>query len=246
MTYIIGHRGAPKYEPENTIESFKKAIEFGADFIECDIHLTKDNRVVVIHDHTLNRTTIGRGYVKDFYLEELKRVLIEKTNSRIPTLEEVLELNFPTVIELKSFQDSAGKYMIYPGLVNKILELVRGFKPRIIFVSFDQRYLEELRGCLFDKMLLSSSFPINLDKIQRLNLIGLGIKYNALNSENIKKAHENNFKILAYTVNKKRKIKKMLKLGVDFIASDNSKLAVKCAKKFKPPERDIGRSRIVA
>ena len=59
----IGHRGAMGYAPENTLESFAKALELGADGIELDVHLCKSGEVVVIHDKRVNRTTNGKGQV---------------------------------------------------------------------------------------------------------------------------------------------------------------------------------------
>ncbi|MFP4698544.1 MAG: glycerophosphodiester phosphodiesterase family protein [Eubacteriales bacterium] len=97
--YIIAHRGASGIAPENTIVSFQKAIDQGAEGIELDVHLTKDEIPVVIHDETIDRTTDGSGYIKDFTFEELNRYdagnYFDKKfmNEKIPTLEQVLELS---------------------------------------------------------------------------------------------------------------------------------------------------------
>ena len=72
MVLVIGHRGARCCAPENTIPSFRLALEAGVDGVEMDIHMTRDGEVVVIHDDTLERTTTGSGYVKDHTLRELK------------------------------------------------------------------------------------------------------------------------------------------------------------------------------
>ncbi len=74
MIEIIGHRGARGIEPENTIRSFQKAIALGVDYIECDVHLTKDKHIVLIHDHTLDRTTNATGNVSDYNFEGNKKV----------------------------------------------------------------------------------------------------------------------------------------------------------------------------
>jgi len=71
---IGGHRGAEGYAPENTMASFKKALETGADIIEFDVHLSKDDRCVLIHDETLERTTNGRGYIRDYTWAELSKL----------------------------------------------------------------------------------------------------------------------------------------------------------------------------
>ena len=107
----IGHRGACGYEPENTLSSFKKALELGVDMIECDVWMTKDNKIVVIHDSTLNRTTNGVGLVADYTYEELTKFTIKKTE-KIPLLVEVLELTRGKVkfnIEVKT--KAVGKYL---------------------------------------------------------------------------------------------------------------------------------------
>ena len=69
---IIAHRGASAYEPENTIPSFELAEELDSDYIELDIHLTKDGELIVIHDDDVKRTTEAKGKIKDHTLAELK------------------------------------------------------------------------------------------------------------------------------------------------------------------------------
>ena len=71
---LTGHRGAAELEPENTLLSMQKAIDLGVDQIELDVHLTRDQHLVVIHDTTVDRTTDGQGAVADFTLEEIKRL----------------------------------------------------------------------------------------------------------------------------------------------------------------------------
>src|SRR5436853_5253435 len=69
-----GHRGNPDEFPENTLASFRSAIDLGVDLIECDVHLTADGQLAVIHDHLLDRTTNGRGFVRDLTMAEIKRL----------------------------------------------------------------------------------------------------------------------------------------------------------------------------
>ena len=97
---IIAHRGASSIAPENTVASYMKAIEAGADFIEIDLRLSKDDSIMVIHDETLDRTTNGTGEVKNYdynYLKSLSAGYPKKfgqdfTGEQIPTLFEVLKL----------------------------------------------------------------------------------------------------------------------------------------------------------
>jgi len=89
-TLILGHRGYSAKYPENTLLAFKKAIEAGADGVELDVWLTRDGKVVIIHDGNIDRVSNGTGNVKEMTLEELKS-LDFGNGERIPTLEEVFE-----------------------------------------------------------------------------------------------------------------------------------------------------------
>lgn len=100
---IMGHRGAPADEPENTLSSFRRALAVGVAAVEMDVQLTKDGRLAVIHDETLDRTTNGRGPVRDFTLAELKN-LDAGRGEPVPSLEEVFDLvqgKGDLVVELK-------------------------------------------------------------------------------------------------------------------------------------------------
>jgi len=105
----IAHRGASGNAPENTCSAFSKAIELKADVIELDVHLTKDKKIVVIHDATINRTSNGIGFVHLMTLKELRKYNYNKTNKSkkkelIPTLEDALKTignKAYTIVELK-------------------------------------------------------------------------------------------------------------------------------------------------
>lgn len=88
---VIGHRGACGHAPENTLISFEKAIEFGVDAIELDVHCCKSGELIVIHDKTIDRTTNGKGSVQDLTLEELQKYRCDQ-NQIIPTLPQVIDM----------------------------------------------------------------------------------------------------------------------------------------------------------
>src|SRR3989338_10454497 len=90
LTQTMGHRGAAALEPENTLRSFRKAIEIGVDYVEFDIHRCKSGELVVIHDETVDRTTNGKGFVADLTLQQLKKLDAGK-GERIPTLQETID-----------------------------------------------------------------------------------------------------------------------------------------------------------
>ena len=99
---VFAHRGYSAKYPENTMAAFKAALKFNVDGIELDVHETKDGALVVIHDEKVNRTTNGKGYVKDYTLKQIKELdagsWFNKNfkGEKIPTLKEVLQLVKPT------------------------------------------------------------------------------------------------------------------------------------------------------
>lgn len=128
---IYGHRGASQYAPENTLASYNRAIEMGADGIEIDVHKSKDGHLIVCHDERVDRTTNGQGYIKDLILKEIKSLDAgswfskEFSGEKIPLLEEVLEFvkdkDILLNIELKNGP------IFYDGIEDELIRLVRVF-----------------------------------------------------------------------------------------------------------------------
>jgi len=111
----VGHRGAMASAPQNTLAAFRKAIEFGADGVELDVHLSKDGAVVVMHDFFVDRATDGTGRVAQKTLAELKaldagiKFSPQFAGERVPTLSEVfdvLEGKLLVNVELKALDHS--------------------------------------------------------------------------------------------------------------------------------------------
>ena len=126
MTKNFAHRGFSGKYPENTLLAFSKAIEEGVDGIENDVHLTKDGVLVVMHDELVDRTTNGKGYIKDKTYEELAQldasyIFKEYGPQKVPTLREYLELvkdtDIITNIELKTgvFEYTGIEQKVYDG-----------------------------------------------------------------------------------------------------------------------------------
>lgn len=146
----IAHRGFKGAYPENTMLAYEKAIETGADGIEFDVHLTKDGELVIIHDETLERTTDGKGLVKDKTLRELKKLNASKGNlscevQTIPTLREYFDFaknkDIITNIELKT------SIIRYEGIEKKVYALINeyGMKDKIIISSFNHNSLIKMK-----------------------------------------------------------------------------------------------------
>lgn len=217
----IGHRGAKAYEPENTLGSFKKAIEIGVDAVELDVRKTKDDQLVVIHDADIRRTTNGKGLVSGLKLEEIKEFSADK-GEKIPTLKEALDFldkKVRILIELKE-----------AGIEEKVLAAVRekGLQTKVIVVSFIEEALQKVReldkqvetGLIYVKHKNPIRAALNLKAHYLLPL------YRFTHTANVKKAHENGLKVIVWTVNKPEEVAEFTKKGVDGIASDRPDILI--------------------
>jgi len=195
----IGHRGARAYEPENTIRSFKKALEIGVDAVELDVRRTKDNQLVVIHDADVKRTTNGKGLVIELTLPEIKAFSTEKG-------EKIL-------IELKE-----------AGVEKQVLAAVceRSLQKNVIIVSFIEEALQKVKE--LDKEvetgLIYARHKNPLKTALELKASYLLPLYRFTHTANVQKAHENDLKVLVWTINKPEEVVEYAKKGVDGIASD--------------------------
>lgn len=147
QTLIIAHRGASSLAPENTFASFDRALDAGADGIEFDLQLSKDNVPVVIHDESLERTTSGKGMVYDFDLDDLKSFdagtwfAAEFSGERIPTLDELFDRYEKSSL---LFNLELKKSVIdYPGLEEAVLNCIADheLEERVIISSFNHQSL---------------------------------------------------------------------------------------------------------
>lgn len=155
-TKIFGHRGYPKKFAENSLEGFAYCVKNGAEGIEFDVHLTKDQVPVVIHDEKVDRTTDQKGLIKDMTLAQVKACHLQNGES-IPTLTEVLAIlkTYPGFINLEFKTDK----QVYPGLVEKVLYLAQDF-PQIIYSSFN---LETLRQALAFDATLDCNYLVDFE-----------------------------------------------------------------------------------
>jgi glycerophosphoryl diester phosphodiesterase len=156
MKYPIlrqAHRGASGLYPENTVLSFSKAITEGVEFIEMDLHLTKDRQVIIIHDETYNRTTNGTGWVWDLDLDEVKK-LDAGQGEHVPTLYEVIDLARPTSVrlclELKYEPNTIEPIRAEPEAMETTVEVIKilqqtNFIDRVVVTSFSPNVLKHAK-----------------------------------------------------------------------------------------------------
>ena len=146
---ILGHRGYSDRFPENTMLAFEKAIEHGFDGIETDVHLSKDGQLVLCHDEKINRTSNGRGYIKDYTYKQLMQFDFGYKSSypgqKIPLLKQLLALcqgkKIIINIEVKTNK------IAYPQIEQKVYQLVKEMEMlnQVVFSSFYLPSLYHLR-----------------------------------------------------------------------------------------------------
>ncbi|MDI6728599.1 MAG: glycerophosphodiester phosphodiesterase [Thermodesulfovibrionales bacterium] len=213
MFLKVGHRGARAYEIENTIESFKRAIELGVNAIEFDVRKTKDKKLIVIHDDNLKRVFGKEIAINQATLKELKQI----TEDKIPTLAEALQFIDKKVekilIELKEI-----------GCEKNVLKVIKKEKlhNHVIIISFYEEALSEVRrldtkietGLIYAKHKNPIASALKLDTQYLVPL------YKLTHTKNIQDAHKNNLKVIVWTINTKQEAKVYIDKGVDGIASD--------------------------
>jgi len=238
MPLIIAHRGASVKAPENTLAAFELAFEMGADGIELDVMLSKDEQLVVIHDDTVDRTTNGSGRVSDFPLNILQGLDAGSVFStafrgeRLPSLVEVFEHfggKMLINVELKNYATP------FDGLTDKVVNLIQKYK-------------------LLNSVLLSSFNPLNLRRTKRrlpevrLGLLALSGKagalsrgafgrifpydalhpyYSDVNETLVNKIHSLGRQVNVWTVDEPEELLRLYQLGVDGIITNDPQAARK-------------------
>ena len=238
MTKVISHRGFSGVAPENTLAAFRKALTLKVDYIELDIHLTKDNQLVVIHDKTINRTTNGKGKVNELTLEEIKKYDAgnwfspEYNTEKTPTLEEVLEL---VNGKAKLFIEVKRGDIFYAGIEQLTLDLINKKNARdwCILHSFDDEIIRNIHHLdktipLFKTIELTPSLAdLYINRIMRTkdifhykNMCGLNMNHQVVTHSLVRELHKKNLQLVVWTVNNPDAIKKMIAAKVDGIISN--------------------------
>lgn len=212
----IGHRGAKGHLPENTLPSFERAIKLGCDWVELDVYFV-EGELLVIHDKKVDRTTNGRGYIKDLSLADLRR-LDAGAGAMIPTLREVLDLiaqRCKVNVELKGEQTAAPVCALLDEYCDRGWNtedfLISSFSHGLL-AECDARYR---RGALFIKLL-----PDQWLRAERLDAWSVNFDQRHITAELVSEAHSRGYKVLTYTANSPADIQRVIDCGVDGIFSD--------------------------
>ncbi len=227
---ILAHRGASGYAPENTLSSIRKALfEMPCEGIEIDVHFTKDNRLVVIHDDTIDRTTDGKGNVKDFTFEEIRKFNAygkfrdKYPTEKIPSLDEVLSLvrESGKMINIEIKNGSS----FYPGIEEAVIEKLYEYslEKTTLLSSFDHSAMKKCKeidknirtGLLCRKRVEN---PKEYGKIHHAD--AYNYRYLCLTRKYVDELHSYGYEVNCYTPNAKFEINYMIRCGVDTIISN--------------------------
>lgn len=235
---ITAHRGASGQAPENTISAIRKALIFEVKRIEIDVHQTKDNKVILMHDDTIDRTTNGKGKIKNKLYSELMNLdagswfSTEYSNEKIPLLEEAIKVingNAGLLIHLKYGNN------YYPNIIENTVEIIKNSNALewCILQAFDCSDLIQINKiCPKIKIhkLIFWQLPVlpliidnglrfyNYDKFQFITEYSFYHRF--INKRLVKKLKKHGKKINAWTVNNRKTFLKLKRIGIDNIITD--------------------------
>jgi glycerophosphoryl diester phosphodiesterase len=234
---VVAHRGAQAYAPENTMAAFRLASELGADAVELDVHLTADERLVVIHDDTLDRTTSGSGLVRDRTWDELCRLSAGEwygaqfAGERVPLLEEVLDwarqVRMPLSLELKRPNAALGR-QAYPELGARVLAMIDAFglRQEALLFSDDHAAVREVRQIAPDVATsITVGGAIFLDPVgiaQAAGADGFAIYWTYASRQLVETCHAAGLHVFGFglgdDLSRRLELEAMLANGTDFVS----------------------------
>ncbi len=222
QTLVVGHRGAAAHAPENTLAGFKLAISSGAVATECDVHLDAEGNLAVIHDNTVDRTTTGKGRVKEKSSAELRAL-------GVPTLADLTAITqgkIVLVVEIKDGEDAP----------RKVVQHIRsqGMTDQTIVFSFHAKFVEATKALdpKQTSVWLVSGKPTGdkLDEVlvqaEAMRADGLGFSFQGVSQEAIVAAHKRKLPVFVWTVPPGPEVERLRALKVNFIITDHPKEVV--------------------
>lgn len=229
---IIAHRGASFQAPENTLASVKLGYALGADAVEVDVHLSKDKRIMVIHDGSTKRTAGGESYsIKDTRADELRKLDVgswkgeQYKGEKIPYLEEVLAVvpeQRTLFIEVKSGPE------ILPYLKEQMEK--SGIPDQLVVISFNKEVVIQAKEMMpaipvFWLLHNYNTYPLEeaLKTAQENKLDGLDVHFALITPSFMQKMEQADLQVYAYTVNEPEEARRLQQLNVKGITTDRPK-----------------------
>ncbi len=226
---VIAHRGGSKWAPENTMAAFRKSLDAGADGIELDIHRCKSGELIVIHDETLERTTDGKGFIKDKNYDEMKSLSAGKwfaaefADEKLPLLTDVLKLvdgKMIINIEIKNAP------IAYPGIEDDLADLLKSYKHRdkILISSFDHELIRRVHKKMPDIEVAFLDASIVADVGEYASKIGAKAwnpGFSEMRADAVERAHKSGLAVNVWTVDGKKHWDHVMEMKVDGIVTDD-------------------------
>jgi glycerophosphoryl diester phosphodiesterase len=238
---FAAHRGGAALWPENSLLAFGHALALGADYLELDVHLSRDGEVMVIHDATLERTTTGSGPVRERTAAELGVLFLKDrsgavTAEPVPTLDQVVALaaagKRQMLLEIKTDE----KRRRYPDIEEKVFAVLdrHRFTPFAIVMSFEAetwRRLRQLRpdarvGALYSaRMLPASEIERELASLHQAGIGFVGLEQRLVSADVARRARLAGLTLGVWTVNERDAIERFVGQGVGVVITDRPDLA---------------------
>ena len=222
--------------PENTMPSFEKALELGADALEFDVALTRDGIPVVIHDDTLDRTTNGRGPVERSLYEEISRLDAgswKAVPTHVPTLDEVLETFAPRTLLNLEIKASLRRADIVDACAEAVVD--RKAAGQVVFSSFDHDALRLLRHVLPEARIGVLSVATGYDRALRcaaeIAAENIHPPLVLASAALVARAHDAGLRVWTWTANSPAMIASAIAAGADGIFSDFPERIVEARRK---------------
>ncbi len=232
---LIAHRGASGYAPENTMASFRLALEMGAKAVEFDVHQTRDHELVVLHDEDLKRVGRKKARVRDLTREELAAIDVGSwfdpcfSAERVPTLSDVYDLAQGKA-ELHLEIKRGSRY--YPGIEERVVDLIQRRKAwgTTLVSSFDHAALFSIRsldtrlriGYLLGLTGMKTAFR----EMEELRAESLNISARQADARRVRECKERGLRALVYTINSRKELARMDRLGVDGVFTNFPELTL--------------------
>ncbi|PLR77425.1 glycerophosphodiester phosphodiesterase [Bacillus sp. V3-13] len=235
----VAHRGASGHAPEHTLLAYELGEKMKGDYIEIDLQMTKDGELIAMHDETLDRTTNGTGFVKDYTLAEIKELDAGSWfNEKYPELarKEYVGLKVPTLEEVIQTFGKGSRYYIetkspevYPGMEEKLIEILNKYKltgqkassGKVLIQSFSAdslKIVHELDPKIPLVQLLWYDTPATITDAEledyKTYSIGVGMNFDKIDQAYVQKVRQHGLEIHPYTVNEKQDMRTLIDWGV--------------------------------
>ena len=233
--WLVGHRGALGLAPENTMIAFKTGLSLGADLVECDVHLSKDRKCIVMHDESLERTTNGTGLIRDTLWNRIKKLdagswnLKKFKGEKVPTLKELLlwakkqktNLGLPLCVVIEIKNEPVRYFEIEKIVIETVLET--GMQERVILISFDHGVIKRaknLNSKISAGILYNHPLKNPFEKARHVHADALFPRRHLVTRSLVQQAHQKGLAVATWTVNEIPEMKKMIGTGIDAIATN--------------------------